>query len=378
MLISSSGAEGISLTGVRQAHIMEPFWNFIRIDQVFGRAIRMKSHIGSDRDKDGNLLPPLLPEDKRNVEQYLYLSFLPEGETVEEIFTSLKELEWEEVKDIDDGQDIKARLVNDHQGVYKTIQKILSMKKETLNRTGDQLLFDTMEKKHKISLTITDIIKEASVDCIQNTRDDVQLNEKCLRFSDKISSEEAHFPGIGSERLNELDKRQFEANFKYIIKPDIYVISALKDGEKIFIYYRLKDADENTDIRYIRENGMYVCEYNENTNLFNYYEEKDHFLNKQLGSKLSVFQTIYKTTEFMKENQINNDIFPELDDIINSENILGNIIKYNVDERLFYSPKTESKILTLYEYEKYKENNRSTRFLKPIYVRNKTIFIKSD
>ena len=378
MLISSSGAEGISLTGVRQVHIMEPFWNFIRIDQVFGRAIRMKSHIGSDRDKDGNLLPPLLPEDKRNVEQYLYLSFLPEGETVEEIFTSLKELEWEEVKDIDDGQDVKLRLVNDHQGVYKTIQKILSMKKETLNRTGDQLLFDTMEKKHKISLTITDIIKEASVDCIQNTRDDVQLNERCLRFSDKISSEEAHFPGIGSERLNELDKRQFEANFKYIIKPDIYVISALKDGEKIFIYYRIKDADENTDVRYIRENGKYVCEYNENTNLFNYYEEKDHFLNKQLGSKLSVFQTIYKTTEFMKENQINNDIFPELDDIVNSENILGNIIKYNVDERLFYSPKTESKIITLYEYEKYKENNRSTRFLKPIYVRNKKIFIKSD
>ena len=378
MLISSSGAEGISLTGVRQVHIMEPFWNFIRIDQVFGRAIRMKSHIGSDRDKDGNLLPPLLPEDKRNVEQYLYLSFLPEGETVEEIFTSLKELEWEEVKDIDDGQDVKLRLVNDHQGVYKTIQKILSMKKETLNRTGDQLLFDTMEKKHKISLTITDIIKEASVDCIQNTRDDVQLNERCLRFSDKISSEEAHFPGIGSERLNELDKRQFEANFKYIIKPDIYVISALKDGEKIFIYYRLKDADENTDVRYIRENGKYVCEYNENTNLFNYYEEKDHFLNKQLGSKLSVFQTIYKTTEFMKENQISNDIFPDLDDIVNSENILGNIIKYNVDERLFYSPKTDSKIITLYEYEKYKENNRSTRFLKPIYVRNKKIFIKSD
>ena len=25
-----------------------------------------------------------------------------------------------------------------------------------------------------------------------------------------------------------------------------------------------------------------------------------------------------------------------------------------------------------------KENNRSTRFLKPIYVRNKKIFIKSD
>ena len=68
MIISSAGAEGISLTGVRQVHIMEPYWNFIRIDQVFGRAIRMKSHMD-------------LPPDKRYVEQYLYLSFLPEGET---------------------------------------------------------------------------------------------------------------------------------------------------------------------------------------------------------------------------------------------------------------------------------------------------------
>ena len=40
MIISESGAEGISLTCVRQVHILEPFWNNVRVDQVFGRAIR--------------------------------------------------------------------------------------------------------------------------------------------------------------------------------------------------------------------------------------------------------------------------------------------------------------------------------------------------
>ena len=35
---------GISPTCVRQVHILEPFWNFVRIDQVFGRAIRLHSH----------------------------------------------------------------------------------------------------------------------------------------------------------------------------------------------------------------------------------------------------------------------------------------------------------------------------------------------
>ena len=60
-MFTSSGAEGINLKNTRFVHIMEPYWNFIRIDQVFGRAIRMMSHVD-------------LPEDKRFVEQYLYLS----------------------------------------------------------------------------------------------------------------------------------------------------------------------------------------------------------------------------------------------------------------------------------------------------------------
>ena len=64
MIISSAGAEGISLTCVRQVHIFEPYWNYVRLDQVLGRAIRMRSHNA-------------LPKSERNVEQYLYLSILP-------------------------------------------------------------------------------------------------------------------------------------------------------------------------------------------------------------------------------------------------------------------------------------------------------------
>ena len=44
------------------------------------------------------------------------------------------------------------------------------MKKETGNRSIDQMLFDIMEKKNKISIKLTDIIRESAVDCIQNTR----------------------------------------------------------------------------------------------------------------------------------------------------------------------------------------------------------------
>jgi len=53
--------EGISFSGVRQVHILEPYWNQSRLDQIIGRASRFCSH------KD-------LPEEKRDVKVYIYLA----------------------------------------------------------------------------------------------------------------------------------------------------------------------------------------------------------------------------------------------------------------------------------------------------------------
>jgi SNF2 family DNA or RNA helicase len=58
-MISPAGAEGINLRNVRQVHIMEPYWNEVRIEQVIGRAIRQCIH------KD-------LPMEERNVDVFRY------------------------------------------------------------------------------------------------------------------------------------------------------------------------------------------------------------------------------------------------------------------------------------------------------------------
>jgi hypothetical protein len=65
LLISKTGAEGLSLHNVRHVHIIEPFWNYARIEQVIARGVRYRSHLG-------------LPEDQRNVQPYIYLSVYPE------------------------------------------------------------------------------------------------------------------------------------------------------------------------------------------------------------------------------------------------------------------------------------------------------------
>ena len=44
ILISPAGSEGISLMNIRQVHILEPYWNEVRIEQLIGRAVRQGSH----------------------------------------------------------------------------------------------------------------------------------------------------------------------------------------------------------------------------------------------------------------------------------------------------------------------------------------------
>ena len=56
--------EGISLLRVKQIHVIEPYWNLSRYEQVIGRALRFCSH------KD-------MPLNERYVNIYLYLSVFP-------------------------------------------------------------------------------------------------------------------------------------------------------------------------------------------------------------------------------------------------------------------------------------------------------------
>ena len=64
VLISQAGSEGLDFKAIRQVHILEPWYNINRIEQIIGRAVRNFSH------KD-------LPFDQRNVQIFLYGTMLP-------------------------------------------------------------------------------------------------------------------------------------------------------------------------------------------------------------------------------------------------------------------------------------------------------------
>jgi superfamily II DNA or RNA helicase len=63
VFISRAGAEGLDLKFIRQVHIMEPWYNMNRIEQIIGRAVRNFSH------KE-------LPFEQRNVQIFLYGTIL--------------------------------------------------------------------------------------------------------------------------------------------------------------------------------------------------------------------------------------------------------------------------------------------------------------
>ena len=117
-MITQSGAEGISLKNVRQVHIMEPFWNYVRIEQVQGRAIRICSH------KD-------LPLAERTVEIYKYVTRFSDSQKRDKVDPGIA-----------------------------TRDKML---------TTDEIIDTLMETKKKLSDMMFKIMQESAIDCTLNT-----------------------------------------------------------------------------------------------------------------------------------------------------------------------------------------------------------------
>ena len=122
ILISPAGAEGISLMNVRQVHILEPYWNEVRIEQLIGRAVRQCSH-------------KMLPMEDRKVDIFRYLA-------------------------------------------------VRSDKKDKL--TTDQEIYDGAKAKSSLIETFLSTIKEVAVDCeLFKNHNMMNETYPCFKFNEK-------------------------------------------------------------------------------------------------------------------------------------------------------------------------------------------------
>ena len=113
----------------------------------------------------------------------------------------------------------------------------------------------------------------------------------------------------------------------------------------------MENANDNVDVRYIRENGKRVCDVDLLQRKIYFYENKKHEMNKLLGPKFSIYQTIYNIGPELFESITKDEElkFPKIDDLSDIDYILGYSIRYNVNERLFFKYYSD-KIMRLYDY----------------------------
>ncbi len=163
LMISASGAEGISLKNVRYVHITEPYWHPVRMEQVIGRARRICSH------KD-------LPEALRTVDVFLYLMKFS-----------------------------KTQLESDN-SIEMRLQDKSKVDGET-PLTSDEALYEIATIKENINMNILLAVKEASFDCTLHAKVGASEKLKCFTFGTLNTNKFAYYPSIAEEELDSVTEK---------------------------------------------------------------------------------------------------------------------------------------------------------------------------
>jgi len=142
--ITGAGAEGISLKAVRAVHILEPYWNNVRTDQVKGRAVRICSHAD-------------LPPEERTVSVFTYCTVF-------------------------DPTDIKERRVDE----------TILLRDNAI--TSDERVFNISNKKARINEDFLRILKQSAVDCVLNSGENEAI--ACYQGVQGSSTEPAFDPDL--------------------------------------------------------------------------------------------------------------------------------------------------------------------------------------
>jgi len=206
-MITSSGAEGITLKNTRYVHIMEPYWHPVRIEQVIGRARRICSHNE-------------LVESERNVKVYIYLMKFADNQLIS----------------AESGGLASDDLLN------KDVSKL--DRKTPL--TSDQALWEISNIKEDINKQILRAIKSASIDCSLHAKSTDKDPIVCMSMGVPNPSEFTTAPSLTNAVMDRDDQRN-----KRVIKTKWDTVKL--DG----IRYALKRFNQNVPAKRAPEGELY-------------------------------------------------------------------------------------------------------------------------
>jgi hypothetical protein len=209
--ITSAGAEGLSLKCVREVHIMEPYWNDVRLKQVKGRAIRIGSHLE-------------LPEADRDVSIYTYIS----------CFSNKAQIEKSGDDRIDEtirGSDAIPRelAVNLQLPIDKSASQYVL--------TTDENIYLISQNKKIITDSLENIMKSAAVDCRLNIKENKDESFQCLSLDGAVGDFLYH-PDLETDIRESTSK--YSITSQVDVKPVDYIKKSLKG-----VIYRMKEIKKD-------------------------------------------------------------------------------------------------------------------------------------
>jgi hypothetical protein len=226
-MITSSGAEGISLKNVRYVHIMEPYWHPVRIEQVIGRARRICSHSE-------------LPIEDRTVEVFLYLMKLSEEQ--------LKSTDAREMHKYDLGK------IKDSSGKNPVL-------------TSDQFLYELSTIKKNLNRELLYNIKQSSIDCFIHNKTSSKEKIDCFNIGnanpnnkmyidniEKQTTDDGRQLNIKQAKLTNLFKPKiFEGTDRVVDRETNYVWQQQKEGNPIWLGKLILNPTDKTKYNIIQE-----------------------------------------------------------------------------------------------------------------------------
>lgn len=185
--ITSAGAEGISLRNVRRVHLMEPYWNDVRIAQVKGRAIRICSHIDFPDVAD------------RSVEIYTYLS----------CFSKKQQMGKEADKEkIDETIRMKDAISTAEAAEAFGPERTEGLQDYTT--TSDEQLYLVSFKKRKLIGGMEALMKTAAIDCQLNETENDDVTS-CLAIPNGKIGDYLYHPVLEQDLIEGAKALQFRA-----------------------------------------------------------------------------------------------------------------------------------------------------------------------
>ena len=258
ILISRAGSEGIDLKNVRSIHIMEPWYNMNRIEQIIGRGVRNCSHRA-------------LPYIKRNVSIYLYGTVIEEEDNNYEgidlylyRISELKALKIGAVSRVlkETSIDCLLSTENNNLSIHKLnteTDQVLSNQKKIKIQVGDKpfsSLCDYMESCSYKCLTYDKNINDIKYTDIDDTIDNDTLSQQHnlnninqLIYNIKILFTEKHFYYYEDiyNRLTHFTKYSHDE-----IKSALNILTSDSNEEIVDIYQRVGNIVNHGEIYFFQ------------------------------------------------------------------------------------------------------------------------------